>query len=327
VRVYYATNRGLTGDYSRASTVFGADQGDRLRYGFADVSIPPIGVHSTGKLEEPRLVKLELRWDPNRHVMLLDTSVMPRDLFYQTLTKRTAQSNREVLVFIHGFNVTFANALRRTAQIAHDLQFDGVPVAYTWPSAGKLTRAGYRNDRGAADASIRHLQAFLLELVRKSGAVRIHLIAHSMGNRVLTQALAGIVADPDVVNKKIFQEIALTAPDVDSDVMARLAQAVAQTSRRVTLYASSRDHALQFSKHENDAPRAGLAEDILLLAGIDSVDVTAVDTELVGHFYYAENRSVLEDIFNLIRDARPPAKRFGMHRIARGAKTYWAFDP
>jgi esterase/lipase superfamily enzyme len=327
VRVYYATNRALTGDYTRASRVFGPSRSDQLRYGFADVSIPPQGVHKLGKLEQPRLVKLELRWDPNLHVMLLDTSLMQREVFYRTLSRKTARSNGEVLVFIHGFNVTFANALRRTAQIAYDLQFEGVPVTYTWPSAGELTRAGYRADRSAADASVRHLQTFLLELVRKSGAARVHLIAHSMGNRVLTQALAGIAADPDVVNKKIFHEIALMAPDVDADVMARLASAVAQTSHRVTLYASSHDRALQFSKHENTAPRAGLADDILLLAGIDSVDASAVDTDLVGHFYYAENRSVLQDIFNLLRDAASPAKRFGMHRIRRGAKAYWAFDP
>jgi esterase/lipase superfamily enzyme len=114
---------------------------------------------------------------------------------------------------------------------------------------------------------------------------------------------------------------------VDADVMVRLARAVTQTGRRVTLYASSRDHALQFSKQENTAPRAGLADDILVLAGMDSIDATAVDTEMVGHFYYAENRSVLSDIFNLLRDASPADRRFGIHRIRRGAKSYWAFDP
>jgi esterase/lipase superfamily enzyme len=329
VRVYFGTNRALTGDYSRASKVFGNTLSS-MRYGYADVSIPPWTVHKVGRMEEPQIVKLELQWDPKRHVMLLRTVVLPRNAFFDRLHDATGRSNRELLVFVHGYNVRFADAMRRTAQISHDLQFDGIPVAYTWPSQGELTRAAYRADQRSADASVLHLKRFLVDLAQKTDATGIHLIAHSMGNRVLTSALAEIANDPAIATKPRFHEIALTAPDVDAQVMVRLARAIVPIGRRVTLYASSRDKALQISQLENDAPRAGLGgDDILVLAGVDSIDASAVDTELVGHFYYAENRSVLNDIFSLVHDglSKSVGKRFGMRRVARGEKVYWIFAP
>jgi esterase/lipase superfamily enzyme len=39
---------------------------------------------------------------------------------------------------VHGFNVSFENALRRTAQIAYDLDFDGAPFLFSWPSRDSL---------------------------------------------------------------------------------------------------------------------------------------------------------------------------------------------
>jgi esterase/lipase superfamily enzyme len=329
VRVYFGTNRALTGDYSRASKVFGTSLSS-MRYGYADVSIPPWTVHKVGRMEEPQIIKLELKWDPKRHVMLLHTTVLTRDAFFDRLHAATGRSNRELLVFVHGYNVRFVDAMRRTAQIAHDLQFDGIPVAYTWPSQGELTRAAYRADQRSADASVLHLKQFLVDLAQKTDATGIHLIAHSMGNRVLTNALAEIANDDAIASKPRFNEIALTAPDVDAQVMVRLARAIVPIGRRVTLYASSRDNALKFSRSENAAPRAGLGgDDILILTGVDSIDASAVDTELVGHFYYAENRSVLNDIFSLVHDglSKSVGKRFGMRRVSRGAKEYWVFAP
>ncbi len=40
------------------------------------------------------------------------------------------------MVFVHGFNNTFADGLHRTAQIRHDFEIPGVAVHYAWPSAG-----------------------------------------------------------------------------------------------------------------------------------------------------------------------------------------------
>ena len=41
-------------------------------------------------------------------------------------------------MFVHGFNVSFADAARRTAQIAYDLAFGG-PGALSWPYSATFT--------------------------------------------------------------------------------------------------------------------------------------------------------------------------------------------
>lgn len=321
VNVFYATDRGLTGDYSRGSRIYGSTRG-KVRYGVAQVSIPPWGAHRMGGLEKPKLVKLQMKWDPNKHVMLLDVSLDAESDWRKRIARAVSKSNREVFVFVHGFNVRFIDAARRTAQMSHDLQFEGVPVMYTWPSRAELSEEAYRADRDAADASVANLQRFLVSLAATPGVEGVHIVAHSMGNRLLAQALAAIASDPALRTKPRFNQIALTAPDIDSDVMARLARSITSVASRVTLYASSKDKALEFSVRVNAAPRAGLSHpNILIIPGIDSVDASAVDTNLVGHFYYAENRSVLNDIFNLIRGH--PLPRAGVTR----SRNYWVFAP
>lgn len=327
VNVFYATNRGLTGDYSRGSKIFGSIP-SRVRYGVAQVSIPPWGTHRVGGLEQPRYVKLQVKWDPNKHVMLLNVGLDAEARWRERVTRAVSRSSGDALVFIHGFNVRFVDAARRTAQMSHDLQFRGVPVMYTWPSRGELSEAAYRADQKAADASVDHLKRFLMSLAATPGIKSIHIIAHSMGNRLLAQTLAAISVDAAVNPKPRFNQIALTAPDIDAPVMARLAQAITPLAHRVTLYASSKDLALKFAVKVNKAPRAGLGgSNILLLPGIDSVDASAVDTNLIGHFYYAENRSVLNDIFYVIRGTPSEPPRFGMKRVRNGTKQFWRFLP
>ena len=96
-------------------------------------------------------------------------------------------SEKDAFVFVHGFNVTFAEAARRTAQLAHDLGFNGAPILYSWPS--RATLVGYVGDQDDAELTAGNLRRFLYKIVAESGARRIHLIAHSMGNRALTYAL------------------------------------------------------------------------------------------------------------------------------------------
>src|ERR1700732_3533700 len=67
-----------------------------------------------------------------------------------------------------------------------------------------------------------------------------------------------------------------------------------------------------FSKKVHTYDRAGESgAKIVLVDGVDTIDVSAVDTNFVGHFYYGENKSVLSDIFNLIQ-GQPVSKRFGL---------------
>jgi esterase/lipase superfamily enzyme len=245
--------------------------------------------------------------------------------FYDTLSARVASSaGKEAFVFIHGFNVEFEDAIYRTAQMAYDLKFDGAPILYSWPSAGSLTPIGYATDVGNSDWTVAHLRWFLADVAAKSGAERIHLIAHSMGNKALVNALDRMPRS----STKMFSQIMLTAPDIDAATFVQLADAVRAHGEMATLYASANDVALLASKQLQSYRRAGdTSNGVVVVPGIDSVDVTAVDTNLVGHFYYGDNTSVLSDMYLVITQGLPPAKRPRLQPVGVTPRQSWRFVP
>lgn len=126
-----------------------------------------------------------------------------------------------------------------------------------------------------------HLEKFLADVARESGAASVHLIAHSMGNRALTSALRELAGDLPR-DAPLFHEVVLTAPDIDADVFRRdIVPAIRPTARRLTLYASSNDKALIASKEVHGYPRAGESgEHLVVVDGVETIDVTAVDTSV-----------------------------------------------
>lgn len=303
---------------SGSMRVYGGRRGN-VELGICEVCVPKRRKVAT--LQTPSLLRLEFREDPERHIVLHDVIPLAHDEFFNDLKKCVGRSHKqEAFVFIHGYNVSFEAAVRRTAQLACDLTFDGAPILYSWPSQG--TVLGYLADEENIAWTETHLKQFLLDVARQSGADSIHLIAHSMGNRALTGVLSDLSAAPDV-----FREVVLTAPDVDADRFRRdFAPAIIKPKRRVTLYASSNDKALMLSKRFHHHTRAGDSGDgIVVLEGIDTIDVSAVDTSLVGHGYYGDNGTVLSDLFNLLHRAAPPEKRKWLHPVTLEDLGYWVF--
>jgi esterase/lipase superfamily enzyme len=143
-----------------------------------------------------------------------------------------------------------------------------------------------------------------------------------MGNRALGEAIRRVGSGT------LFNEVVLTAPDIDTDTFVNdIAPAIVPTARRVTLYASSKDKALALSKKVHTYDRAGESgQKIVLVDSVDTIDVSAVDTNFVGHFYYGENKSVLSDIFNLIRGHKV-SDRFGLKQRSKNKRFYWVFQP
>lgn len=249
---------------------------------------------------------------------------MPTEDFYQSIRARTeASKENEAFVFIHGYNVSFEDAARRTAQMAYDLAFDGLAAFFSWPS--KVSLEGYLADKETIEWAIPHIKEFLELMAEKSGAETIHVIAHSMGNKGLAEALGSIADTGKLEMKKQFQQIILAAPDIDKDIFIRdIFPRLSKFPARITLYASSRDKALNASEKFHQSPRAGDAgEGLVILNGLDTVDATNVDTSFIGHSYYAENRSVMSDMFYLIREGLPPEKRFSLEMVSQPVGKYW----
>jgi len=324
MRVYYATDREPTGVSTPGQFYGGSREEDEtLHLGELDVSIPRD--HRMGSLERPSIWKLEIREDPEKHVVLL--SVMPKSEqeFYTDVSNKVASSaNKDVFVFIHGFDNTFEQAAWRTAQLAYDLGFQGAPIMYSWPSKGKL--AAYAADESTIDWSTPHFQKFLETLAVQSHATTVHLIAHSMGNRALTRALYGIAQNHSAI-LPMFKHVFLAAPDIDVGVFRQLAATFPTAASHVTLYASSRDEAIVASERLHQFDRVGDSRHICVVENVDTIDASAVDTGLIGHAYFADKRSILTDMFEVIQTGAPPEQRFGMHAAALQQKKYWVLNP
>jgi Alpha/beta hydrolase of unknown function (DUF900)/Caspase domain len=182
VPVFYATDRNRISE-STPIEVFGVDRA-ALSFGFCYVSIPR--GHVMGELESPSIYRFEFHEDPEEHVVLLQTIATSKDDFFKTLaTKIHSSSGGNAFLFIHGFNTSFEDAARRTAQIAFDLNFDGAPVFYSWPSQGALE--AYTVDEQNIEWAQADLRNFLDDFFTRSDAQNVYLIAHSMGNRALTR--------------------------------------------------------------------------------------------------------------------------------------------
>jgi esterase/lipase superfamily enzyme len=333
VSVLYGTDRIRTGEApterrygslprcpARADGSLPYPDGDTACFdrGSAVVTIPDH--HQPGELEGMGIFRTRFVRDPSQHVTLESVNQLSAVAFARKLQRRVGDSkDKQLFVFVHGYNVPFGEALRRTAQIAHDLPFDGAAVAWTWASRGSLP--GYWDDERHVEATVPHLRLFLEELARDSGATSIHVIAHSMGNRAMTAALAEIARR----DGPRFSQVVLAAPDIDADVYRdELAPLLREQAERVTLYASSNDLALQASKLVHGGRRAGDAgTEPPLAEGVDTVDASAADTTFLGHTYIADKPSVLQDLRHLLQGLAPGEQRPWLAR----REGWWRFDP
>lgn len=295
-----------------------------LHLGYCDVTIPPC--HIRGRLESPSWIRIEWNQDERKHVIL--QSIKPDDepSFFKNLARRLNSSpTNEALVFIHGYNVPFADAIRRTAQLHHDLAFPGAPICYSWPSSGTLL--GYSQDEAAVGWTVAHLEKFLVDVHEKSGAQKIHLIAHSMGNRALVGALERLVLR-DNASQKWLGQIVMAAPDIDSGELSnRYIPTIATKVERITLYTSQNDKALLASATLHGATRAGYQDaSQLLFQGVETIDASSIDTGLLGHSYYGEHPDLIKDLQALIELNRPAKLRDWLSPIqVKENQGYWVF--
>lgn len=319
VPVYYGTDRKWEGS-SGQNNYYGGKRGTGLALGVCAVSIPK--THKPGEMETPAWWRLEFSWDPKKHIMLQKVEPLDPEQFKKRLAgAMSGASKKEALVFIHGYKNSFEDAARRTAQMAYDLEFGGVAAFFSWPSLNEDLK--YTFDENNVEWAIPHLEEFLNVVAKQSGAEKVYLIAHSMGNRALTRALLALETGRE---KPLFKEIILAAPDVDAQVFTRDIVPVIKNTGHVTLYASDKDKALAISSgFHGDYPRAGQEKGLEGVDGIDVIDAASVDTSLLGHSYIADNVSILTDVFLLIGGNREhPAQRCLTR--PKGA-TAWRIDP
>ncbi len=325
--IFWATDRKQT-DATAPADMFGGERGP-LIYGTSTVSVPHD--HKVGEIERPEFWRIIFGGeDPSRHMVLLQdgTDILEEDPWFQEVRTRSEAGGRTAFVFIHGFNTTFEEAALRTAQIGYDLEFPGAPILYSWPSQGSST--AYTVDENNVSWSEANLIEFLEDIRERSGADDITLIAHSMGGRLLGNALKTLSRDPSMAGDPPFNEIILSAPDIDADVFkTQIMPAMLELSRGRTLYASSEDWALALARRflRGGKPRAGESgEQIVVMPDLETIDATDVRTDFWRHDDVS-NRPVLTDMRDIIRDGKRADDRDYLKRQETDSGPFWQLRP
>lgn len=335
VPIYFGTDRA---DLQGSSPLdFGSDRSNHLTVGVAHVSIPDD--HRFGVIERPSETKLI--WirltrgsvDPHKFFTVQGTKVLSEVEFAKEASaavKSGTRFGKRAFVFVHGFNVTFDDALYSVAQIVWDMQFDGLACLYSWPSKGAVSLSDYNYDNNSALQARDELAEFLDLVQGVDGVESIDIVAHSMGSVALMEALRKHSQEP---NAKPFNELIFAAPDIDKDNFVSLAKGLSSYSSGITLYASSNDSALKIS--ESLASKVARAGEVpaggpIVVPDIDTIDASAVSNYLFSfnHSYFAQDRSVVSDIGMLFeRGIRPPTVRNPTIRAVtnKAGQTYWQF--
>lgn len=219
------------------------------------------------------------------------------------LTKIKSSASEEVLVFVHGFNVNFDEAVLRAGQIKYDLKFPGEVVVYSWPAgadAGLLSQVMVKStyDLNFTEAKVNRepFTKFLSDITNLGK--KIHLVVHSMGHQVVLPSVAMLAKQG---KKKFLSELILNAPDFDKNEFEMILSDLTNSSERITLYCSPGDNALVASQKVNGGARAGMC---FKYSGVDVINVNEVDDPVfgvggLGHGYYS-SRPILTDIYQVL---------------------------
>jgi esterase/lipase superfamily enzyme len=320
--VWYCTTR-RHADPSDPSAGYSGqrDSRDSIHYGRCLVAIPKS--HQFGSVGSAWWK----RWltSTDDRLRIVERAEIAREAFWTALRRELAQGQadeQQALVYVHGYNVSFDEAAIRAAQIGFDLKVPGAMAFFSWPSRGTLR--GYAADGASIEASEAAITDFLVRLASDSGASRVHVIAHSMGNRGLLRSIQRITAEAASTGGIRFGQVFLAAPDLDVALFRDLAAFYPKVSERTTLYVSARDRALEASHWIHDFDRVGYAPPVTVVDGIDTIEVTGLDLSVLGHGYFAEAHGVLYDMHHLLRHNTAPGSRIRLHaKRNREGISYW----
>jgi esterase/lipase superfamily enzyme len=267
--------------------MFSGDRGEGLDFADIVVSIPP--VHQPGKVESPHQIPGDSATD---FVTLRPTGPIDKPQALATLHRLVkTKPKRQVLVFVHGYNNRFEDAVFRFAQMVHDYRAEAefVPVLFSWPSKAKLFAYGY--DRESSDYSRDALEDGLRFLAKDPEVGEITVFAHSMGNWVTLEAMRQMAFHDGKVAEKIH-DVILAAPDVDVYVAQKQITAMGPRARRPRffLFASVDDRALAASRVVHSDQRLGSVDpdqepwkDMLRSEGIQAFNLTREPSGDITH--------------------------------------------
>ena len=267
----------------------------------------------------------------------LATHTQAKQRLQGAIARRLAIAPRkEMVLFVHGYHVTFEDAALTMGQMCHFLGREFVCGIFTWPAGGdRGALFGYDVDRESAEYAVEDLVKLIRIIAGTPGLERIHFIAHSRGTDTLASALAVLSVEAYARKSSPAREfhignVVLVAPDLDGDVAVtkifkvfsdpdlplRRRTAAGHNhppapGLKLTLYVSRGDKALATSGWLfGSIARLGridatmfTPDQIELIGNLGAVDIIEVrgSTDFFGHSYFVSNPKVSADIIAMLR--------------------------
>jgi len=270
--------------------VFGKDRSRTLNFTELKVSVPP--EHEAGKIRAA-----STRPDPQRQFTIAaEDDFDGENDFINALSKRIKsqpKGNREVTIYVHGYNNSFSDGAFRITQLMHDIELPGTAVHYSWPSAANPL--GYTHDRDSMLFARDGLEKLLRD-VQKAGPTSIILIGHSMGTLLVMEALRQIEIGTPGWSENRLSGVILISPDIDLDLFRTQADRIADLPQPFAIFVSERDRALRLSARLNgSSKRLGNLEDPDELAEypVTIVDVSEFANSADGHFTFGTSPTLI----------------------------------
>lgn len=286
-QIYVATSRGFS---SEPGVIYAGERADETTFAKVDVTVP--AVHETGMIEKaPNPIVA----DPARYFAADKIGIFPtHGDFKRELSRSIKERGGRALVFVHGFNTGFDEAIYRMTQVVHDADYQGSPILFTWASAARTIDYVYDNNSAT---SARDRLEETLKLVVEAGAERIDLVAHSMGSWLTMETLRQLAIAGDPTLQGRLGDVVLASPDIDVDVFKSQMRRYGQPEKPFYVLTSQRDRALSVSGLiAGNKPRVGdytYAEDLAQF-GVTVIDVTSVTGgDALNHTTFAENPALV----------------------------------
>jgi esterase/lipase superfamily enzyme len=205
------------------------------------VSIPPDRNRKIGEVQWPR----SLPPDPTRSFATLDVTPLDGAASARTWLDHNLPKGRRVLIFVHGFNNQFQDAVYRFAQIVHDSRVKAAPVLFAWPSRGNVFAYGY--DRESTNFSRDAFEETVWQISQDPNVEEVTILGHSMGAWLVMEGMRQMAIRRGKLPPNI-KNIILASPDIDVDVFATQWLVLRDSDARTTLFVSRNDRALRLSR-------------------------------------------------------------------------------
>lgn len=333
-KIFYVTDRQKLVNEDDTITYL-RDRSDSMEMGYATLSFTPTKVRD----------KKSIRVDMKHVAPLVEFPTTPLPLVegangvaiekaamrnYQQSTKTMQDvlsehmqrnGQRELLLFVHGFNNSFDDAFFSLNDIWQYVKKDVVPMVYSWPS-GSNSIFNYFTDRESGEFTIFHLKETLRILAAIEQIEKIHIIAHSRGTDVATTTLRELLIEmrasaEDPRARYKVENLVLAAPDIDYGVVKQrlMAEQFGRGFGQITIYMNQGDNALSLSQFLMRGIRFGLlqskqqgeieGEIFKVIKNVAFINIEEVGGG-ISHGYFHQHPAVLSDIVTLINtNSRP----------------------